>query len=132
MTIRYIPGEANNVADLLSRSLTVSPKCSLCSKKFKLNRIKISRSLKEQILVAGESDAFWQSLETGNSPTPEGYSQIGNLWFFQFSRLYIPMSMRPEIISKYHDLPQAGHQGEFKTIELINRNYYWPGLVTAQ
>ena len=33
-----------------------------------------------------------------------------------------------EIISLHHDSPVAGHPGQWKTQELISRNYWWPGI----
>ena len=35
-----------------------------------------------------------------------------------------------EIIQKHHDSPVAGHPGYEKTIELLQRNYWWPGMAT--
>ena len=28
----------------------------------------------------------------------------------------------------YHDTPVGGHRGRWKTIELVARNYWWPGV----
>jgi hypothetical protein len=36
--------------------------------------------------------------------------------------------LRLEIITHCHDAPLAGHFGSAKTIELVSRNYWWPGL----
>ena len=36
--------------------------------------------------------------------------------------------LRRRIISAHHDTITAGHPGQFKTQELIKRNYYWEGL----
>src|SRR5207302_7374908 len=33
-----------------------------------------------------------------------------------------------DIIRQHHDKPTIGHGGMAKTIEIINRNYYWPKL----
>ena len=45
-------------------------------------------------------------------------------------RMYVPDndSLRMHIISSHHDSPIAGHPGYQKTQELIERQYYWPGL----
>lgn len=44
--------------------------------------------------------------------------------------LYIPQDLpiREEIIRLHHDDPSAGHPGVARTIELITRSYWWPGL----
>jgi len=44
-------------------------------------------------------------------------------------RIYVPEGdLRREIIQLYHDTPVGGHGGRWKTIELIGRNYWWPGI----
>ena len=32
-------------------------------------------------------------------------------------------------IQKFHDDPAAGHPGKTKTYEILNRYYYWPGII---
>ena len=36
--------------------------------------------------------------------------------------------LRAEIIQWHHDMLAAGHGGKWKTVELANRNYWWPGV----
>ena len=36
--------------------------------------------------------------------------------------------LRAEIIWLYYDVPVAGHGGRWKTMELVTRNYWWPGV----
>jgi len=44
-------------------------------------------------------------------------------------RIYIPEEkLRGEIIQLYHDTPVEGHEGRWKTAELVARNYWWPGV----
>lgn len=45
-------------------------------------------------------------------------------------KLWIPKNLRPSIISRSHDSTITAHGGMFKTLELIRRNFYWPGMVT--
>ena len=42
--------------------------------------------------------------------------------------IYVPKSMRNEIISMHHDTPLHGHTGTEKTTEQIARNYYFPNI----
>src|SRR5262249_50836078 len=44
--------------------------------------------------------------------------------------VYVPRdrSLRERILYAHHDTPLAGHPGRHKTAELIQRNYWWPGL----
>ena len=37
--------------------------------------------------------------------------------------------LRTEVIQLHHDMPAAGHEGRWKTVELVTRNYWWPGVI---
>jgi len=45
-------------------------------------------------------------------------------------RVYVlkDKKLRVEIIRLYHDTPIVGHRGQWKTVELVTRNYWWPGV----
>jgi len=45
-------------------------------------------------------------------------------------KVYVPKDeeLRAEIIRLHHDVLMAGHGGKWKTVELITRNYWWPGV----
>ena len=45
-------------------------------------------------------------------------------------KVYVPKDeeLRAEIIYMHHDVPAAGHRGRWKTVELVTRNYWWPGI----
>jgi len=36
--------------------------------------------------------------------------------------------LRMEIIRLHHDVPAVEHGGKWKTVELVTRNYWWPGV----
>jgi len=36
--------------------------------------------------------------------------------------------LRAEVIRLHHDVPATGHRGCWKTVELVTRNYWWPGV----
>jgi len=36
--------------------------------------------------------------------------------------------LRAEVIWLHHDVPAVGHGGRWKTVELVMRNYWWPGV----
>jgi len=36
--------------------------------------------------------------------------------------------LRAEVIQLHHDVLVAGHGGRWKTVELVTRNYWWPGV----
>ena len=37
--------------------------------------------------------------------------------------------LRVEIIWLHHNTLIAGYRGQWKTVELITRNYWWPGII---
>jgi len=45
-------------------------------------------------------------------------------------KVYVPKDeeLRVEIIRLHHDVLTAGHGGRWKTVELVTRNYWWPGV----
>ena len=45
-------------------------------------------------------------------------------------RVYVQKNeeLRVEIIRLYYDMLIAGHGGQWKTVELVTRNYQWPGI----
>ena len=46
-------------------------------------------------------------------------------------RVYVPKNekLRVEIIWLHHNTPIAGYGGQWKMIELVTRNYWWPGMM---
>jgi len=45
-------------------------------------------------------------------------------------KMYIPKDkeLRAEVIRLHHDVLAVGHRGRWKTVELVTRNYWWPGV----
>ena len=45
-------------------------------------------------------------------------------------KVYVPKdeALRVEIIRLHHDIPMGGHGGQWKTTELVTRNFWWPGV----
>jgi len=45
-------------------------------------------------------------------------------------KVYVPKNeeLRTEIIRLHHDTPIGGHGGQWKTVELVTRNFWWPGV----
>jgi len=60
----------------------------------------------------------------------------GNKWkiegdlMLKEGKVYVPKDeeLRVEIIQLHHDVPAAGYGGRWKTVELVTRNYWWPGV----
>jgi len=49
---------------------------------------------------------------------------------YQEGKVYVlkDEKLRAEIIKLHHDMPIGGHGGQWKTIELVTRNFWWPGV----
>jgi len=45
-------------------------------------------------------------------------------------KIYMPKDeeLRAEVTQLHHDVPAAEHRGRWKTVELVTRNYWWPGV----
>jgi len=45
-------------------------------------------------------------------------------------KVYVPKdeALRAEIIRLHHDTPMGGHGGQWKTVEMVTRNFWWPGV----
>jgi len=50
---------------------------------------------------------------------------------YKEGKVYIPKNemLRAEIIRLYHDTPVRGHRRQWKTVELVTRNFWWPGVM---
>jgi hypothetical protein len=134
LDIIYRPGEANGVADSLSRRAD-----------FKVNALEVAQipeEIKEQIRGALSDDKdfgpVFQSLSS-SSPgrsTNQRYKIIDGLLFFSIDdkdRLCIPdlPDLKKTIMHDHHDSVISGHLGVDKTYELIHRFYYWPSMLTT-
>ena len=44
-------------------------------------------------------------------------------------KLWVPVKLREHVIARAHDSTITAHGGMAKTLELLRRNFFWPGLV---
>ena len=53
------------------------------------------------------------------------------LVFYQ-KRCYVPAdeNLHRDIVRRYHDPQPMGHPGQFATLELVRRDYWWPGMAS--
>ena len=47
-------------------------------------------------------------------------------------QMYVPdeEDLRLQVVKLHHDTPIAGHPGYEKTIKLLQRTYFWPGMTS--
>ena len=81
-------------------------------------------SLRSRFITALETDPLAKQYRD-NPPHP--WSWQDDLLLHD-NLIYIPDDLRIELMQMHHDDPLAGHYGVAKTIELLLRNYYFPGI----
>lgn len=141
LQITHVPGTKMIQSDALSRrpdygEVEIEETILLPESMFLRN---IDIDLKDKIALATAEDplakdAIQAIKESGIPPLrtllAEWKLKEGLVYFKD--KVYIPenLDLRREILSKHHDLPVMGHPGMFKTLELVKRSYWWPGLWT--
>jgi hypothetical protein len=74
-----------------------------------------------------------EALKTGGIPPIKSmltdWKLKDGLLFF-LGRCYVPPNevLHKRIIECYHDTLPSGHPGQFQTLELVQHNYWWPGM----
>ena len=79
--------------------------------------------------------AVTTALENGSAPPLK--SQLSD-WehrdglIFYKNRCYVPANdqLRRDLVRAYHYSKPAGHPGKYGTLELLRRDYWWPGMYT--
>ena len=83
--------------------------------------------LHDQIIAAYKSDDVARHRTDAKSlQSPWSYDDAGLL--LHKGLIYVPQSMRMSVLKDHHDAPLAGHCGVARTIELLSRNYWFPGM----
>jgi len=135
-TLHHIPGKSNSKADILSRrpgfkrgaedndntillpsSLFISRIIQLQPISFLPRIIQSRKNLDKSVITALErKDPNFKVLEDKSIT----YKDL----------IYVPLNrkLRGDIISYHHDTPLSGHYGQFKTVENVLRNYWWPAI----
>ena len=85
-----------------------------------------SSDLLDRFKTAFAADDTWREAVANGS---SDFSVQQDLVFHK-GRLYVPPSLRLEILRSRHDVPSAGHPGRTRTTSLVMRDYSWPGAST--
>jgi Integrase zinc binding domain len=76
------------------------------------------------------SGAVWKLRESGGrSLVSAEWAETKGLLTFR-GKVYVPdvRDLRRQVVAQHHDSRVAGHPGQWKTLELISRNYWWPRM----
>lgn len=82
--------------------------------------------LLERFKTAFRNDTEWREAIARGSTD---FELKGNLVFHQ-GRLFVPSSLRADILHSRHDSVISGHPGRACTLAFISHDYSWPGLHT--
>ena len=68
--------------------------------------------------------------ELGTSRNLRGEWSEENGLILYHGKVYVPLdsTLRFDIVRAHHDSPFTGHPGRRRIMELISRNYWWPGM----
>ena len=142
-TLKHIPGKTNTKADILSRKDQVNTKennkdVQLLKNKMWMRKTTARIMMLGQKVMPEENDMLKkirknntrekevvQALEKNDSLTWEedGVAYIEG-------RIYVPNNkeIREEILREHYDPADIGYPGQHRMMELLKRNYWWPGL----
>ena len=148
LTLKYIKGNKNTVADYLSRNTAVAPSCGSCKKQIRLFEVSLTTSLlnspnetlKYNSAIAQDPTIAkvldWQksrdssaSLQAPKAFLYKQFRKVNDKWFFN-DRIYVPASeeLKLTVLRRYHDLATAGHQGVRRTKAKLRAHYFWPQM----
>jgi len=90
-----------------------------------VRKIKEARDKDEEVIKAVE-----EMKKVGVKTLRDEEWQIEEGLVLKEERVYVwkDEKLRVEIIWLHHDMPIAGHGEQWKTVELVTRNYWWPGV----
>ncbi|CUA71329.1 Transposon Tf2-1 polyprotein [Rhizoctonia solani] len=136
--IVYRPGVQNGKADILSRKEEHKEEAKRGSETPVLIRpelfiaaIPTDSDLNDMIRDALPDDkAVNKILKSLEEEVPvKGWSLDNGLLYYH-NRIYVPngLEIRKAVIESRHDNPSTGHPGQFRTLDLLSRTYYWKGM----
>lgn len=130
-TVKYIKGITNVVADALSRRPISQQFC--CATALVCDDSRFVAKLRASYALDTHASAVLAKLNNGRHV--KHYSVTDDLLWFStkrgLQRLYVPSSLRNDVLRKAHDHVLSGHGGVNNTIEKLARSFWWPGMRSA-
>ena len=129
--VKYIKGITNVVADALSRRPIIEVECNATALISEDSRF-LAR-LRASYALDTHAAAVLAKLNSGR--TVKHYTVADDLLWYHTRRgprrLYVPTSLRGEVLRKSHDHILAGHGGVNTTVEKVSRSFWWPAMRPA-
>jgi len=142
-TLKHIPGKTNTKADILSRKDQVNTKEDNKDVQLLKDKLWQRRTTAEVIIMKGdktrEEDNILKEIRRNTTREKEVIQALekkdGLTWeedgvVYMEERIYVPndKKIKKEILKENYDLVDVGHPGQYRMLELLKRNYWWPGL----
>ncbi|QRW23760.1 Retrotransposable element Tf2 protein [Rhizoctonia solani] len=143
--IVYCPGKQSGKPDALSRRAdhanippadqTMLPDPVFANLALVLPEKELQRRIKSSLDQDESLEEILQFLQNKSKAPPsikrafKDYEMEAGLLFYQ-GRIVVPDvgTLRTDLLNIFHDSPLAGHPGRQRTLELVSRTYYWPGI----
>ena len=134
--IEHIKGKENVVADALSRRPDykegeTANRTTQIFKGTERGLILINKNIKLNMVIFknedNETKEEIKQIMRETNPYPDikeeddGFKRLNGL-------IIVPREMETKMLERHHDDPRAGHQGLTRTIEKLQRNFYFPGM----
>ncbi|CAO3619736.1 unnamed protein product [Cunninghamella blakesleeana] len=81
---------------------------------------KIKKEYKEDPLA----NKLLKSIKEKSDPHIKLYNEL----IFKNNKIYVPTSVRIDVLQHRHDSKLAGHYGHYRTLKLVKRSYWWPDM----
>ncbi|KAF8756853.1 hypothetical protein RHS01_03813 [Rhizoctonia solani] len=145
--IHYRPGKQSGKPDALSRRLDYvdspqEPEVMLPSEVFANTSemvLEIVTEIRDKLRDDPSLEPIIQFLteDADNAPPSiwkayQDYDWEEDLLWYR-GKLVVPDSepLKEQLLKEFHDSPLAGHPGQQRTLELLSRNYWWPGMKSS-
>ncbi|KAF8748554.1 hypothetical protein RHS01_10770 [Rhizoctonia solani] len=143
--IVYCPGKQSGKPDALSRQSdhadippavqTMLPDPVFANIALVTPEKELQRQIKASLDQDESLEEILQFLQNKSKAPPsikrafKDYKMEAGLLFYQ-GQIVVPDvgTLRTDLLHIFHNSPLAGHPGRQRTLELVSRNYYWPGI----
>ena len=141
--LQHIPEKTNTKADILSRKEQVNIKegnknVQLLKDEIWTRKTTVKITMLGRKVMTEESDIvkkIWKNNTREKEIIQALEKKDGLAWeedgmAYIEGRIYVPNNkkFREEILKEHHDPADIGHLGQHRMLELLKRNYWWPGL----